>query len=240
MIFKFNYISLFIAAILTTSIVGEPSLSIERPKEENMTVYSGNVTFKGQTKNTTKLTINGLEIPLKDNGQFEHIIELNSKNGNNYFLIEASDGTTTIQTNRTIFYDKNSEKDGKKETKTNIQKNSPRTMEKIIQNKKNQSLHQELSQHDALETLKKYIGKNTRGSYAFSEIRLNDYIKIFAKEHQVNIINNVELEKTLSVELNDMHPADVFNTLINYWGCHWIMKDKIIRIVQQAPVKFTH
>ena len=32
-------------------------------------------------------------------------------------------------------------------------------MEKIIQNKKNQSLHQELSQHDALETLKKYIGK---------------------------------------------------------------------------------
>ena len=86
MIFKFNYISLFIAAILTTSIVGEPSLSIERPKEENMTVYSGNVTFKGQTKNTTKLTINGLEIPLKDNGQFEHIIELNSKNGNNYFF----------------------------------------------------------------------------------------------------------------------------------------------------------
>lgn len=228
---------MFIAAILTTSIVGEPSLSIERPKEENMTVYSGNVTFKGQAKNTTKFTINGLEIPLKDNGQFEHIIELNSKNGNNYFLIEASDGTTTIQANRTIFYDKNSEKDGKRETKTNIQKNSPRTMEKIIQNKKNQSLHQELSQHDALETLKKYIGKNTRGSYAFSEIRLNDYIKIFAKEHQVNIINNVELEKTLSVELNDMHPADVFNTLINYWGCHWIMKDKIIRIVQQAPVR---
>jgi hypothetical protein len=34
-----------------------------------------------------------------------------------------------------------------------------------------------------------------------------------------------------------MHPADVFNTLINYWGCHWVMKDKIIRIVQQAPVK---
>ena len=34
-----------------------------------------------------------------------------------------------------------------------------------------------------------------------------------------------------------MHPADVFNTLINYWGCHWIMKDKIIRIVQQALVR---
>ena len=68
-------------------------------------------------------------------------------------------------------------------------------------------------------------------------IKYKDYIKIFAKEHQVNIINNVIVETTLSVELNDMHPADVFNTLINYWGCHWVMKDKIIRIVQQAPIR---
>ena len=217
--------------------MGEPRLSIERPKNENMTVYESNVQFKGIVKEATKLTINGLEIPLSRSGKFNHNIQLNSKNGNNYFLIEASDGENIVQENRTIFYDNTNEKKGKKETKLSIDKNNPKTMEKLIQTKKDKSLSNELSQQDALETLRKYIGKNTRGSYAFSEIKLKDYIKIFAKEHQVNIINNVTLDKTLSVELNDMHPADVFNTLISYWGCHWIMKDKIIRIVQQAPIR---
>ena len=62
----------------------------------------------------------------------------------------------------------------------------------------------------------------------------NSMITSLEKEHQINIINHVETEKTLSVELNDMHPADVFNTLINYWGCTWIMKDNIIRIIKQS------
>ena len=46
------------------------------------------------------------------------------------FLIEASDGTTTIQTNRTIFYDKNSEKDGKRETKQTFKKTLPEPWKK--------------------------------------------------------------------------------------------------------------
>lgn len=217
--------------------MAEPILTLERPSKETMTVYQSNVTFKGQTKNASSLSINGLKIPLKDNGSFEHIMTLNSKNGNNYFLVEASDGNKTAQENRTIYYDEKNADASKRETPTTPEKNKPRTMEKIIQSKKEASLYDELSQKDALESLRKYIGTSSRGSYAFSEITLKDYIKIFAKEHQVNIINNVELEKTLTVELNDMHPADVFDTLINYWGCHWIMKDKIIRIVQQAPIR---
>ena len=237
MIFKYKALIIFTILITSPLLFGEPKLIIESPKDENMTVYSSKVVFKGQAKETSKLTINGQEIPINQAGNFEHTIQLNSKNGNNYFLIEASDGTTTTQENRTIYYNENEQEQGKKAVKKVIEKNKPRTMEKIIQSKKEQTLSRELSQQDALESLRKYIGKNTRGSYAFSEITLKSYIKIFAKEHQVNIINNVELEKTLSVELNDMHPADVFNTLINYWGCHWVMKDKIIRIVQQAPVR---
>ena len=53
----------------------------------------------------------------------------------------------------------------------------------------------------------------------------------------MNIINNIDVEKTITVELNDMNPADVFDTLINYWGCHWVLRDKIIKIVQQAPIR---
>jgi general secretion pathway protein D len=212
-------------------------LIIDSPKDEHMTVYESKVTFKGQAKESSKLTINGQDIPLNNAGNFNYTLELSSKNGNNYFLIEATDGNTSAQENRTIYFNENDQKKGKKATKTTVEKNKPRAMEKIIQSKKEGALHHELTQQEALESLRSYIGKNARGSYAFSEITLKDYIKIFAKEHQVNIINNVELEKTLSVELNDMHPADVFNTLINYWGCHWIMKDKIIRIVQQAPIK---
>lgn len=237
MIFRSKSHLLFIALLSTHAVFGEPKLIIETPKDENMTVYESNVSFKGQAKETTKLTINGQEIPLNTAGNFNYTIELNSKSGNNYFLIEATDGSTSTQENRTIYFNENDQKKGKQATKTTIEKNKPRAMEKIIQSKKEATLNRELTQQDALESLRKYIGKNTRGSYAFSEITLKDYIKIFAKEHQVNIINNADLEKTLSVELNDMHPADVFNTLVNYWGCHWVMKDKIIRIVQQAPVR---
>ena len=110
-------------------------------------------------------------------------------------------------------------------------------MESLIDSKKENSYQRELSKFDAIDALRNYIGKNTRASYAFSEIRLNDFINIFAKEYQVNIINNITIEKTITVELNDMHPADVFDTLINYWGCHWVMKDKVIQIVEQAPVR---
>ena len=47
----------------------------------------------------------------------------------------------------------------------------------------------------------------------------------------------METEKTITVELNDMHPIDVFDTLINYWGCTWLLKDRIIRIIQQTPIR---
>ena len=215
MTFKFKQYLLIFILIFCNFIYAEPLLELTNPKDENMTVYESSVTFKGTIENANKLTINGLEIPININGQFEHSIELNSKNGNNYFLIEASDGTTSIQLNRTIFYNENDAKKGKKATTNEISQNKPSTMEKIIKTKKENDIVYELSRQDAIDALRKYIGEKTRGSYAFSEITIQDYVKIFAKEHAINIINNVQLETTLTVELNDMHPADVFNTLIN-------------------------
>ena len=79
-----------------------------------MTVYQSTVTFKGVIENGNKLTVNGLEIPFDYSGNFEYEMELNSKNGNNYFLIEATDGTNSTQINRTIFYNENEAKKGKK------------------------------------------------------------------------------------------------------------------------------
>jgi type II secretory pathway component GspD/PulD (secretin) len=246
MIFKFNGDGVLTAKFwlkgviflgLISPVLAKPELQIDRPKNESMTVYESEIIFKGLAKNASKLTINGLEIPLGNQGEFDYKVELNSKNGNNYFLIEATDGADSIQESRTIFYDEKNRSKGKKETPLSPTQNKPRNLEKVIQSKMESNLKKDLSQDEALETLRNYIGKNSRGSYAFSEISLKDYIKIFAKEHQVNIINNVSSDIPLSVELNDMHPADVFNNLVNYWGCHWIMKDKIIRIVQQAPIR---
>ncbi len=223
--------------LLSFNLMAEPKIILDSPKDENMTVYDATVKFKGKVQEANKLTINGLEIPLDLVGNFEYDMELNSKNGNNYFLITASDGITEIQLNRTIFYNESESKKGKKATTNTVEPNKPSTMEKLIKNKKQRELVYELSRQDALDTLRKYIGEKTRGSYAFSEITIQDYVKIFAKEHAINIINNVKLETTLSVELNDMHPADVFDTLISYWGCNWVMKDKIIRIIEQSPVR---
>ena len=236
MISKYKLI-IYLLFLVTTPCLGGPEITLERPKDDSMTVYKPNVMFKGVVKEGSSLTINGLTIPLNINGQFEYEMKLNSKNGNNYFLIEASNGAETVQVNRTIFYDEKNNDEKKSETPREKVLNQPKTMERIIKEKKQASYSKELSKIDAIDSLRRYIGKNTRGSYAFSEIKLNDFINIFAKEHQVNIINNVDVEKTITVELNDMHPADVFDTLINYWGCHWIMKDQIIRIVEQAPVR---
>jgi hypothetical protein len=88
MIFKSKILSLFIALFSAHALFGEPKLIIESPKDENMTVYESSVTFKGQAKETSKLTINGQEIPINTAGNFNYTIQLNSKNGNNYFLIE--------------------------------------------------------------------------------------------------------------------------------------------------------
>ena len=236
MISKFKFLAILFIG-LNAITWAAPEIILERPNKENMTVYESKVIFKGKVNNALSLTINGLAIPLTLNGTFEYSMNLNSKNGNNYFLIEASDGTNNAQLNRTIFYSEQKESKGKKETPRSKSKNKPRKMEQIIANKKQISYKKELSKIEALNTLREYVGNNTRASYTFYDIKLNDYINIFAKEHQVNIINNIEREKTLTVELNDMNPADVFDTLIGYWGCHWVMKDKIIKIVEQAPIR---
>ena len=60
---------------------------------------------------------------------------------------------------------------------------------------------------------------------------------LFFQKHQLNIINDVISGKTLTVELNSMHPVDVFDTLISYWGCKWVMKDNIIIIVESSPIR---
>ena len=122
MIFKYKALIIFTILITSPLLFGEPKLIIESPKDENMTVYSSKVVFKGQAKETSKLTINGQEIPINQAGNFEHTIQLNSKNGNNYFLIEASDGTTTTQENRTIYYNENEQEQGKKSCKKSHRK----------------------------------------------------------------------------------------------------------------------
>ena len=236
MIFKFKII-ITLQIIASITILAAPEIILERPNTEKMTVYKSEVIFKGILKNGISLTINGLDIPLSVSGGFNYRVQLNSKNGNNYFLLEGSDGNQTTQLNRTIFYDSKNRQIGKRETPRQVAINQPRKMEQIIKSKKQLSYSKELTKLEMLDALRKYIGEKTRGSYGFHEINLNDFINIFAREHQVNIINNIEIEKTLSVELNDIHPADVFDTLISYWGCNWIMKDQIIKIVQQAPIR---
>ena len=83
MSFKFSCIVYLMAILTPYQMVGEPKLTLERPKNESMTVYQSSVLFKGSATNAVELTINGLKIPLGRSGEFEHRVELNSKNGNN-------------------------------------------------------------------------------------------------------------------------------------------------------------
>ena len=165
MIFKFKYLIIFsITLLISMKSLAAPEIILERPASETMTVYNSMVTFKGTVKEASTLSINGLSIPLKMGGQFEYEIKLNSKNGNNYFLLEASNGAETSQINRTIFYDESNSDTKKKETPREKVINNPIKMEKIISQKKQTSYSKELSKIDAIDALRSYIGKNTRGS----------------------------------------------------------------------------
>ena len=113
MISKFKFLTILFIS-LNAITWAAPEIILERPNKENMTVYESRVIFKGKVNNALSLTINGLAIPLTLNGTFEYSMQLNSKNGNNYFLIEASDGTNKAQLNRTIFYSEQKKSKGKK------------------------------------------------------------------------------------------------------------------------------
>ena len=73
--------------------MAKPEIELTFPAEETMTVYESTFIFEGKVSNTSKLVINGLEVPINTDGSFKHSIELLSKKGNNYFLIEAISDT---------------------------------------------------------------------------------------------------------------------------------------------------
>ena len=87
MTFKYKITSL----ILTILLLPFPGIGLEivldRPNQENMTVYTPSVIFEGIVKDGSSLSINGLNIPINIGGKFEYEVKLNSKNGNNYFLL---------------------------------------------------------------------------------------------------------------------------------------------------------
>ncbi|MGA0242008.1 MAG: type II secretion system protein GspD [Candidatus Marinamargulisbacteria bacterium] len=204
-----------------------PRLILSQPVNESMTVSTSPIRFKGRVMNGDKLTINGVDIPLNMSGQFDHLVPLTSENANHYFLIEASDGKLTTQQNRTIFYEK--------VTGDNRSKNTKK--KPLILNQRMPASHRSLNQTEAKSELRKRIGPKVRGFYNFSDITLSEFVYLFSKEHQINIINTADAKKTLSIELSNMHPADVFDALINYWGTHWVMSNGMIRVVKQAPTR---
>ena len=207
MIFKFN--RLILGLLFSTSVMGAPTILLETPANDVTTSYQASVTFTGTVKNATSLTLNGFDIPINTFGQFHYTVSLKAENDNNYFLLEASDGAASTSMHRIVYYNA---------TRSDTADPVPQTASER-------------------ETLRQYIGVTAKGSYIFAGISLSDFITIFAKEHQLNIINTIESDKRITVELNNMHPADVFDILINYWGCHWILSDQIIKIVHQSPVR---
>ena len=166
-----------------------------------------------------------LQIPIESDGSFRYTADIKETSGNNYFLIEASNATDTKQLNRTVYFDASNQATG----------SSLKKSDKILSHKSNNSTV--LADNKLISSIKSIIGEDVKGSYSFSNITLSEFIKIFVNDHQINVINNVESDKQLTVELNDIHPFDLFITLINYWECSWMYKDDIIRIIPQTPVR---
>ena len=221
--------------ILSAYIFAEPKFTLDFPPSESMTVYEPSVQFKGRIEDAKTVQINGLDIPILFDGSFDYTVKLNEDQGVNYFMIEVSDDVSTIQYQRNITYIKSDSK--KKPIISTRLKPKPRKLVQLLDAVEANSPEYEFNKNKMMDTLKKYIGYDSRGSYTFSKISLADFITIFSKEHQLNIINDVISEKTLTVELNSMHPVDVFDTLISYWGCKWVMKDNIIIIVESSPIR---
>jgi type II secretory pathway component GspD/PulD (secretin) len=218
MISKFNFFIL--VALCTIHVFAAPSIILESPAQTTFTTTQSSITFKGATQETLTLTINGKKIALGPKGSFLHTEPLQSKNSQNFYLITATDGTLETHQQISVFY------------KDPISISAPPTPSAA-----SVSSIELAHGSDRLLALKKLVGEQVNGTYSFSDISLSDYIKIFSSDHKINIINSADNDKLLSVTLSDMHPVDVFNALIEYWGVHWIYSDDMIRIVDQAPVR---
>ena len=190
------------------------------------------VLFKGRVKGVRLLLLNGAPVPIKEDGRFFYRAQLFAKNSYNFFILkgESSDGRV-IYLNRKVFYKSLESVD---ELGANIEKSLIFDMAKL----EDQRLKVDYDHQEAMGVLKKQLGENMMGGYTFSEITLQEFLKLFALEHRLNIINDTtEIVKPLSVELRDIHPVDVFDSLLQSWGCTWYIRNNVIRVISQMPFK---
>jgi type IV pilus assembly protein PilQ len=86
-------------------------------------------------------------------------------------------------------------------------------------------------------TLKKQIGIKKKVSFNFSNLTMDIFLQTFSDEYDLDIINNTNISKEISLSLKDLHPIDVFDTLVQSWDCEWYLKNNVIRVVKQMPIR---
>ena len=87
--------------------------------------------------------------------------------------------------------------------------------------------------------LKSIIGWSERIDFVLSDLSMESYLTLFTSQYDVNVLNlsNPKTKPKLSLSLKAMHPADIFDTIINSWNCDWYFSQGILKIIDNFPVK---
>ena len=83
-----------------------------------------------------------------------------------------------------------------------------------------------------------YIGEGEKMSLGFANLSLKQFLSILSDEYELNTINYAQsVRKTLSIDLKNMEPTQLINTLIKAWDCEWYFEDGVLSIFEQNPVR---
>ena len=195
----------------------KPFVDITFPPNDYQT-HQDVVIFNGKAKHVSTLSIQDSLVSIDDDGYFSHPVYIDSRSPQQSIILKAvSSKGDSIMMNRTIRSKSFSES-------------------KVGFNSNNQSFSEKMTQN--ILSLKTDMGLDLVASYSFQNMTLDGFINIFSSEYDVNILHLAkENQSPLSVSIVDMHPADIFNTLIESWGASWSYDNKLIKVEDGAPIR---
>ncbi|RAP33864.1 hypothetical protein DID75_01085 [Candidatus Marinamargulisbacteria bacterium SCGC AG-410-N11] len=197
--------------------VEKPEIRLDTPSQNTFRVNKEKFVLSGKVKNVKDLYLNNYILDINKKGEFYYEVPVEAKAGYNSYILKAISNDNVEETRllqaEYVVNDKPLSIFGiPKGTVSNRQHN--------------------------IDLLKSYLGKELRSDFSFKNIDLQGFINLISEEYSINILyNGTNLEKNVSFSVENIHPVDVLDTLVNSWGCRWYLHDDMVFIENNFPIK---
>ncbi|NQY75449.1 MAG: hypothetical protein HRT90_11950 [Candidatus Margulisbacteria bacterium] len=91
-----------------------------------------------------------------------------------------------------------------------------------------------------ISILKRQIGVDKRVTVTFKDTEIQDILRFFSSEYQINTIAGPEVTGALSFNFKNVHPLDAFDAVISSQGFDWYKSGRIFKVISMYPIKVVH